>query len=283
MSKLIATDLDGTLFYPKHRIRMLSNKTILFLRRHIDAGGRVVVASGRNVHYSFKIARRLARPVDIISCNSSAIYCDGKLVKETCFDNASISPIMKEIEETYHPVVTFLMCKNANYGSKKSFASRFYRLGYKMWFFMQGVYRESFIIDNAQYEKQFSENQIYKIMVMIGIGKKARARAGEINKIFREKYSDVLESSWSGEFIELSPRGCSKAEGLKFYTNYLKINHDDVFVVGDSGNDISMFLEYPKHSFCMSHAPLSVSKYAEHRLSRFYDLENYLYPKVERK
>ena len=65
--------------------------------------------------------------------------------------------------------------------------------------------------------------------------------------------------------------------------NYLKINHDDIFVVGDSGNDISMFKEYQENSFCMSHAPLSVSKYAKHIVKRFENIDDYLNEDKERK
>lgn len=283
MSKLIATDLDGTLFYPKHRVKMISKKSIDFLRSHIDRGGRVVIVSGRNVNYSLKVVRRIDRPVDIISCNSSAIFADGKLVKETCFDPNEMAPIMKEIEEEFHPVITLLMTSEGNYCSKKSFTSIIYRVGYRLWYMSQGVYKEPFVLDNDIYNAQLQGHHVYKIMIMIGIGKKNREKAGEINKILREKYKGKLEASWTGEFIELSPSGCSKAEGLKHYTKHLNIAHDDVYVVGDSGNDISMFLAFPEHSFCMSHASLSVSKYAKHSLKRFVDLENYLYKEAERK
>ena len=47
MGKVIATDLDGTLFYPKRRVRMIKSKSLKFLRRHIDNGGRLVLVSGR--------------------------------------------------------------------------------------------------------------------------------------------------------------------------------------------------------------------------------------------
>lgn len=55
MSKLIATDLDGTLFYPKKRIKMISKKSLNFLRQHIDNGGKLVLVSGRNSEYLKKL------------------------------------------------------------------------------------------------------------------------------------------------------------------------------------------------------------------------------------
>ena len=55
-----------------------------------------------------------------------------------------------------------------------------------------------------------------------------------------------------------------------------------MLVVGDSGNDISMFEAYQKNSFCMEHSPDAVKKHAAHVVKRFYDLEKYLYPSEER-
>ena len=46
--KLIATDLDGTLFYPKKRIKMISKKNLRFLRDRIDKENHIVIVSGRN-------------------------------------------------------------------------------------------------------------------------------------------------------------------------------------------------------------------------------------------
>ena len=76
--------------------------------------------------------------------------------------------------------------------------------------------------------------------------------------------------------IEFTPTNCSKAEGLKYYANYHKINAEDIFVVGDSGNDISMFTEFHENSFCMAQAPLSVSKYAKNQIRNFWELEKFI-------
>ena len=111
----------------------------------------------------------------------------------------------------------------------------------------------------------------------------AKKRSAEANKELFREFGHEIEASWSNEFIEISPYGCSKSNGLKFIENYLKINHSDIYVVGDSGNDISMFKEYQEQSFCMSHAPLSVSKYAKHTIKRFENIETYLYQDIERK
>ena len=53
-------------------------------------------------------------------------------------------------------------------------------------------------------------------------------------------------------------------------------------VVGDSGNDISMFLDFPESSFCMSHGPENVKKRARFVIDRFYELQDFVYPSEEK-
>ena len=53
----------------------------------------------------------------------------------------------------------------------------------------------------------------------------------------------------------------------------------EIYVVGDSGNDISLFKAYPKNSFCMGHAPDAVKKYAKYTIEKFEDLSRYIFEK----
>ena len=168
------------------------------------------------------------------------------------------------------------MSENCDFVSKHNFDSLFYFIGYHFWNFFQGVYKNKFNIDKSKFVEEIEHGKVYKVMIMFGLGEKNKMKAKDANKELRDKFGDMAEFSWSGEMIEITPRGCSKANGLKFYEEYFNIKHSDIYVVGDSGNDISMFNEYQENSFCMSHAPLSVSKYAGHTLKRFSDLESYV-------
>lgn len=276
MNKVIATDLDGTLFYPKARINMITKKNLAFLRRHSDAGGRIVLVSGRNSNFLQRVADKIDRPVDYIGCNAAFIKADGKYIKKVFFDKEKLNLALAEIDKLYAPRACFLMSEDNRFVSRDKFDSHFYRFAYKVWNFAQGAYREPLVVSKKQYDEIIDSGKVVKIMLLFGLGKKNCAKSKEANKVLRERFSDVLEASWSGEFIELSPAGCSKSEGLKYYLDYFNINHSDVYVVGDSGNDISMFNTFPEHSFCMKHASLSVSKYARFTIRRFSDIEKYI-------
>ena len=48
MIKLLATDLDGTLFYPKRKFTLMTRKNAKFLKDFYNAGGKVMLVTGRN-------------------------------------------------------------------------------------------------------------------------------------------------------------------------------------------------------------------------------------------
>ena len=50
-----------------------------------------------------------------------------------------------------------------------------------------------------------------------------------------------------GNFFEMSPKGCSKATGIKFILDYFGISVDNAYVFGDGNNDLEM-LKYAPHS-----------------------------------
>ncbi|HOC80553.1 MAG TPA: HAD hydrolase family protein, partial [Bacilli bacterium] len=96
MKKIIATDLDGTLFYPKRRVRMISSRNKDFIRKYIDEGGKVIIVSGRNYFFSHKVVSVIDRPVDVLSCNSAYISCDGQIIRELFLPSARIMQILEK-------------------------------------------------------------------------------------------------------------------------------------------------------------------------------------------
>lgn len=274
MKKIIATDLDGTLFYPKRRVMMISRSNKNFVRKYIDGGGKVIIVSGRNHFFTAKVVERINRPIDVIGCNSAYIYSGGKTIRELFLPSERMKQIIDEINRDFDPRGYLLMSKNHNLVTADRHRKFITNLGHRVYYFTQGVYREPFINSEYIFNEEINNGEVYKIMIFFGISRKAVKKAKEVNKALRERYPEI-EASWVNSFIEITPQGCSKAEGLKFYLKHLNRSHDDLVVVGDSGNDISMFQTF-EHSFCMKHAPQSVQKYAKHKLCHFHDLEKFL-------
>ena len=75
MAKLLAIDLDGTLFYPKRKRKCICKKNVLFLRKWIDAGNKVVLVTSRSTQFVEKLndeikRRRRRRQSQILLLNS---------------------------------------------------------------------------------------------------------------------------------------------------------------------------------------------------------------------
>lgn len=279
---VIATDLDGTLFYPKKNIRMLTSKNRKFAHRFIDDGGHFVIVSSRSTYLSNKVSSNLKRPIDTVCCDGAFVISNHQIIKEEFFETGELKKLLAFLRNTFDPPLIALTSKDRNFVMTRTNMSRFTNFGYFLWYFVQGVYRDPFVRSDHVFATEIEKGQVYKIMMMIGISKSKKKRGMYINQFLREKFPE-FEFSWIGEFIEITPKGCSKSSGLAFYLDYNKISRDNVIVVGDSGNDISMFKEFPNHSYCMEHAGQHVQKYAKNIINRFSDLEEVLYPSEDSK
>ena len=54
MKKILALDLDGTLFYPKGHKRLVSKKNTSFLKRFVEEGNKVVLVTSRTQEFCEK-------------------------------------------------------------------------------------------------------------------------------------------------------------------------------------------------------------------------------------
>ena len=278
MVKILAIDLDGTLFYPKGRKHFISKKNLEFLRKFIDAGNKVVLVTSRIVSFCEEIVKLIDRDVDYICLTGAIIKANGKFIRDEAIPNEDLKHILDAVKHRYKPIGYFLTCKDQPLIVQPHihigpFLKKFYLGVYKS---ILGIYREEILISGEEFDKQVETGRLYNVKSFYGLGRKARKTNSEINKAIREKYPSI-ESSWMGIVLEFSPKGCSKGESLQYYVDYIKADKDQVYVIGDSGNDISMFIAFKDHSYCMSHAYPSVKKYAKYKVSRVYKLDQYLF------
>lgn len=277
MTKVIATDLDGTLFYPKSRVHMIPKKNREFLRRFIKDGGRLVVVTSRHSTFTQKIAGKLGAPVDIVGTNGAYIVSDGKIVRECFFDPEGLRKLVLDIRDNYDPKLMMVTSKRYPIIHMRSSTSVGARIMYFLFQMVQGVYGEPWRSSDHLFFQEISKGEANKLMVLIGLRKQKQRLAKKITEKLQQDYPE-FEFCWLNQFIEITPKGCNKASGLSFYLDNLKISEDNIKVVGDSGNDVPMFRLYKEQSYCMSHAPKEVQAEARHVIDRVSDLEKELYP-----
>ena len=183
---------------------------------------------------------------------------------------------MNFLDETHRPIAYMMTTdKYPCLIKQNSPVGKFLYFFYRLYYFFQGVYREPYVFDNDIFDEELKNGRIYKVMVFYGLGKSKKTISKELNKLIRDKHPNI-ESSWSLIVNELTANGCSKAEGIEFYRKHLNIDINDVYVVGDSGNDISMFEKYYEHSYVMQHAYPSVKKYAKYTVAKVFKLREFV-------
>ena len=280
MSKILATDLDGTLMFPKCITHCIPRKNVKFLRRWIDAGNKLVLITSRSAEFVEKLYKEIDRDFDVIACTSSQIFHNREIIYEKSMPNEAITRIVKEIIDKYKPIGLLLTSKKYPclvYDTGR--AGFLLKALYNLWYHFQFAYREPLTISskesNAVVEEELKNGNIFKIMTFFGFSKKNGELSKEINKELRQNYPEI-ESSWSLIVNELTPKNCNKGAGLERYCSLLNIDKKDVIVVGDSGNDITMFEKFHENSYVMGHAYPSVKKYARYSVNRVYHLEKIL-------
>jgi len=279
---LIATDLDGTLFYPKKTVRMLSSGNRRFVDRFLDDGGKMLLVTGRSARSCSVLAERLDRKFDLVCCNGSLVISNGKVIRELVFDSSYLKKILSDVRRDYPCTIIMLFTKNSDVVVLKSSITGIYKAAFSAYMKTQFNYREHYVSDDRLFYEEIEKGEVLKVLLFFGFTKKMIKVSEEAAKLFTISYPEV-NSAWSKEVVEISPQGATKSSGLLFYLDYNKIESHNVMVVGDSGNDISMFDAFPKQSFCMYHSPAAVQSHAAHVIKHFYDLKAYVYPSVETK
>ena len=276
MKKVLATDLDGTLFYPKQIKRCIPKKNTKFLQDWIDEGNKLVLVTSRSHQFVEKLKKEIKRPVDFIACNASQIVVDDNLVRDKYINPKELDAVIKYLDEKVQPIAYLMTTKDYPLIIKnnKNLRGLIYFI-YRIWYFFQFKYREDFTLSNEVFDEEIKKGLVYKVMVFYGFGKKKKILSKEINKFLRENYPDI-ESSWTSIVNELTPVDCNKGAGLEDYAEHLGFKPNDIYVVGDSGNDITMFNKFYENSYCMAHGYPGVKKYAKHTISRVFKLRKQL-------
>ncbi|MCQ3035980.1 MAG: HAD family hydrolase, partial [Bacilli bacterium] len=213
------------------------------------------------------------RPFDFLTCSSADVSINGDMVRSIVIPSETIQELVRRINDECHPAGYLLTSKKHNLIIRYNLPrTKFIENMYLLYHKFQFKYREEFILDNDAFDKELVEGEIQKMMIFFGLRKKNYDKAKAINKELRAKYPDA-EFSWSNQVIELTPKNCNKGDGLEYYCNVSNISKDNVYVVGDSGNDIAMFNKFHEHSYCMAHSYPSVKKYAKHIISRVWKLD----------
>lgn len=224
MTKLIAIDLDGTLLNWRKKITNRSRKTLVELQKK---GNKVVLATGRSYSRSIKYAKMLKLDYfgGYLAClNGSLIYDLKKdeLISNKYFEKDFLLEIFEHLSK--------LKVDFSVYKEDKIYQGKHSKFAYKLYRNLQ----KKLVEDISEIIK--NDIQVNKIIINQA-GKKLHC----LKELFEKKYSNHLSVSITSFLsLELTPKDGEKGFAVKYISEILGVDKENIWAFGNHGNDIGM-------------------------------------------
>ena len=225
--KLIAIDLDGTTL---NQDSMITSKTKETLKKAINAGHHVSIATGRPFRMSHQFYQQLELTTPMVNFNGALVHIpnqhwDGE--RETLINREIAFEILSQKKQLN---LDFIAAENRDTFFIDSFD-----------FFDEKIFTSSRPGEkNLLSPKNLTTNPT---SLLVRTDKRfAGAVSAELTRQFGS-YVDVR--TWGGPtaILEIVSKGIQKAKGVQEIANYLSIDQKDVIAFGDEHNDLEL-LDY---------------------------------------
>lgn len=242
--RLIASDLDGTLFGPDHH---LTPRTVAAVQAAVGAGIHVVAATGRS---TTSAVPRLA-PVEVID---TAVCSNGSLIHDlptgTTTDRFPIEPAMVDrlLASLSALDERFAFCWETDHGN-----------GWDDAFDDIAFLHEDLGEARGLDRRPVSTDRTTKIMV-----RHPEITQEDLREFLVPRIADPLTVSTSGvEFVEITGVGVDKATAVAELCARWGIDRAEVVAFGDNHNDASL-LQWAGRGIAMGNASRAARAAADH-------------------
>jgi Cof subfamily protein (haloacid dehalogenase superfamily) len=275
MIKLIATDLDGTLFYPKRRFSLLTPFNKKLLIDYHKAGGQVVLVTGRNVVVSMKVQKKVRFPLAVLGCNGAFIYEDGKYTASYPIEKKQLMELYMEMRSKYGIVGWFIFDNTDIMKIAATNAANYVRILAPIGNSLNFAYAEKFVVSEQAVIDSIVNNSVYKVMPVFGLTKRARDKQEAAYIALTDYYKGKLTIKQANQAMEITSFGVNKAKTLEAYIASRGIRKEEVAVFGDSDNDSELIEDF-QNSFAMESGQEGLKKKAAHIVKRVSDARPFL-------
>ena len=239
MKKLLASDLDGTLIF-NGKISDDDIESIARLRKENNIFG---VSTGRPYNGVSFLTRDYGIEIDFY------VLLNGTLVLD------------KNLNVLKHEKIPFNIVENIFYEYKD--CSLF---GIDQGYETSILLGDSFYIwDNIHIRTIDDLRDKECSLISIDFSNKSPDVVEKICENINNKFSGSLVTYRNLSFIDIVPFGCSKGDGVNIISENLNIDKDNVYVIGDSFNDLSMF-SITKNSFSFSNADEKIKNSVKYKV-----------------
>lgn len=242
--KYLACDLDGTLLKEDHTISKVNLDAIM---RFKEDGNKFIISTGRNVDSIYDIFKDYPEiEYDyIVACNGAIVLDNNKKVISNNYINSDVAEkifndfideedICIHFEaEGQHYLVESKGIECISYLSKD--------VNNMLTYFKNRISIE----DLFETKRKYSFISVFSTNKDIEVAEKAK-------DLLIERYGQGLEAFRNQYFVDIAPKDCSKGNGLREILELDNIDVDNLYTIGDSFNDASMF-ELTNNSFTFHH------------------------------
>lgn len=265
--KYLATDLDGTLLEPKlkHSYVSKENKDIVELFKK-----NVIIISGRNPLFVKKVCKELNIKETFVASNGSSIYLNGKEIVSLRHKKEFILRTIEYIKTHFNDYKIVVFDSSGKIYSISDDTEKNIAIERK---YKKESPKTSYItIKNKQTIKRIinKDNEITKINIVMSEDKKK-----ELCDYLSNIYPNLCYSI-SRHCLEITPAEGNKGDALIKLTKAMKLKNEDVYVIGDDYNDLSMFKCYHNSFLVKNEFNKELESQVLHPLNKFKDLKYYI-------
>lgn len=265
MKKLIAIDLDGTTLNAQS---LISPKTEQTLKKAIDNGHYVSIATGRPYRMSHQFYQQLGLTTPMVNFNGALVHIPEKKWDLESEDNIERDLVFDILAQKKELQLDFVAAEN-----KETFYIDTLD-GFDPKFFASKA-----TLDNLLTAKNLRTNPT-SMMV-----RTTPNQAEKVADTLTKQYGDYIDvRTWGGPMpiLEMVAKGIQKAHGVDQVANFLSVKPADIIAFGDEHNDEEM-LSYAGWGVAMNNATDKIKSVANDVTEKTNDqdgladyLENYL-------
>ncbi|MGL6098116.1 MAG: HAD-IIB family hydrolase [Fusobacteriaceae bacterium] len=251
--KLLASDLDGTLI----NNNIISNEDLFAIQDLQSKKNLFAVSTGRPLNGVEHILNEYQITPDyyILLNGTLILNKEKKTIKQEFIKFNKIKAIIDTIK---------------NYNTNISFETGF------------TSYNLNNIHENLPYENKIKINNLYNIskqkisLISIFFKDLEIEKLIDLQLNLQKLYGNNCEFFRNLNYIDVSPKKCSKGEGVKLLAQKKDISLHNIFTIGDSFNDVSMF-DITPNSFTFYHCEENLKKYTSNLVCSVNDcIKNYI-------
>lgn len=270
MIKCLVSDVDGTLFLDfDPPTGIIETSTIQRIQELTRSGVRFVMASGRDHLTAHYLESKLNVKVDGIGQNGGVVMIDNEVLVSFPIDETLVDALSTLYQKTKHDInILFIDDRGHHVLAKPS--------GWMYDIFKSMLHRKEIthLYENGLVQYRETEKHPFVKAVIT-------CNTEEDRDAFTQEMVETLSGyayDWfysSPQYIEIMSKNVNKGTGVLHLAKVLNLKLDEIAVVGDSYNDISMFNVTP-HSFAMDHGDAKVRAQANYEVSKVDDVIDYI-------